>query len=183
METRRIIKMKPDFPCRLREIRKAKKMTTVALARASGISQDKIIHIEIGKGEGKPSTHLKLAKALGVSLDEYFGFTTLEPTSTEPETILADSTVTVDQLAPLPGTEITIKRVILTKPREFNLTRYLNARKPVLFYLAQGEAKIWIHEKEHLLKSGENLSLSLPGKVRLQNLLSNQQLTLLLVQP
>ncbi len=183
METRRHIKMKPDFPCRLREIRKSQGKSIVGLARVSGVSQDKIIHIEIGKGEGKPSTHLKLAKGLGVSLDEYFGFTALEPVSKEPETILADSTVMVDQLAPLPGSEITIKRVILTKPREFNLTRYLHPKKPVLFYLVQGEAKLWIHQKENLLKAGENLSLSLPGKVRLQNLLSNQQLTLLVVQP
>jgi len=182
MEKRGKAKGRSDFPCRLREIRKTQGKSIVALARASGISQDKIIHIEIGKGEGKPSTHLKLAKALGISLDEYFGFTTLEPKTQEPEVLTSDSTVTIEQLAPLPDSEISIKRVVLSKQRELHLTRYLNPKKAVFFYVVQGEAKLWIHQKEGFLKSGENLSLSLPGKVCLENP-SNLPLTLLVIQP
>ncbi len=96
--------------------------------------------------------------------------------------ITLDSGMTVEQLAPLPDSEISIKRVILSGQKEFGLTRYLNPKKPVFFYMASGESKLWTHRKDSLLKSGESLGLSLPGKVRVENL-SNLPLTLLVIQP
>lgn len=170
-KTKRTKSESAAFPCRLREIRKVRGYSVVSLAHEAGVAQDKILYIETKRGEGQPLTHIKLAKALGVSMDEYFGFPTLEPVSAnEPELVASDPGVTVEQLAPMPGSAVTVKRIQVAAQKQSNLTRYLDPKRPIFFYLAQGEAKIWLFQKEHLLRPGDHLGLSLPGKVRLENL-------------
>ena len=82
------------------------------LARDTGVPPSKIHYIELKRGEGQPSTHIKPARALEVSLDEYFGFPTLEPISAkEPEIIKSEPEVTVEQLPPIPRSELSVKRI------------------------------------------------------------------------
>lgn len=166
-------KKKLEFPCRLRELRKSQGKSVVGLAHDAGVKMDKIIYIERGVGEGQLSTHLKLAKALGVSLDEYLGFPSLRPvTGKKPEVILSDSNVTVEQLASVPGSAISVKRILLNPKKVSELTGYLDFKKFAFFYLAQGEAKIKIGGSEYLLKAGDHATALIPVKIRLENVSS-----------
>jgi putative transcriptional regulator len=63
---------KVEFKNRIREIRKQRGLRQVDLARIVGVFQSEISEIECGKR--KPSIYLakKIAKALGVSLDDLF---------------------------------------------------------------------------------------------------------------
>ena len=55
---------------KLKEIRKRKALSQRDLADQSGITHATICRIEIGKQKPNPSTHRKLAKALGVDPSE-----------------------------------------------------------------------------------------------------------------
>jgi transcriptional regulator with XRE-family HTH domain len=86
----------------------------VGLTHETGVDKYQIIHIEQGRGEGRVSTHLKLAQALGVSLDEYFGFGMFQPIPKERNRFVQSrSSATVETLAPLPGSPLSIKRIHL----------------------------------------------------------------------
>ena len=54
---------------RLKEIRKARKLSVLALAELSGVPRRTIQELEV-RNDGRVSTMIKLADALGVSLDE-----------------------------------------------------------------------------------------------------------------
>jgi putative transcriptional regulator len=64
--------VKVEFKNRIREVRKKKGLKQVDLARIVGVFQSEISEIECGRR--KPSIYLakKIAKALGVSLDDLF---------------------------------------------------------------------------------------------------------------
>ena len=64
--------VKVNFKSRIREIRRQKGLRQVDLARMVGVFQSEISEIECGKRV--PSVYLakKIAKALGVSLDDLF---------------------------------------------------------------------------------------------------------------
>lgn len=181
-KTKRTKKASPEFPCRLREIRKAQGKSVVGLAHETGLPPDKIHYIELKRGEGAPSTHIKLARALEVSLDEYFGFPTLEPVSGKgPEVIKSDPAITVEELPPLSRSELNVKRIHLAPNKTFDLTRYLDPRKPAFFYLTQAQGKIWINREEHSLLVGSSLGLSIPAKVKIENI-TPVPLVLLVIQ-
>ena len=65
-----MIKIKPEN--RIREVRKQRGMKQAVLAEKVGIFQSEISEIE--SGERKPNVYLakRIARALGVSLDEIF---------------------------------------------------------------------------------------------------------------
>lgn len=171
----------PPSKCRLREIRKMRGLSITQLAHESGVPANSIIYIELGRGEGLPSTNLKLAKTLEVSLDEYFGV--LKPyEAKEPEIILSKPHFTVEQISPLPGSELSLKRVHLMGRNQYELTLYLNPKKPVVFYLIQGDARLEINKEDYPMKAGDHLSLSRPGNIIIENL-TNLTLTLLVTQP
>lgn len=53
----------------LKKFRESKKMSQASLAKASGIAQSTVCYIETGQKNPSIRTTLKLAEALGVSLD------------------------------------------------------------------------------------------------------------------
>jgi transcriptional regulator with XRE-family HTH domain len=59
----------------LRHIRTMRGMNQVDLARASGVAQNTISEIELGKREARPGTLKKLADALGVGIADLLGNT------------------------------------------------------------------------------------------------------------
>lgn len=59
----------------LRRIRTMRGMNQVDLARASGVAQNTISEIELGKREARPGTLKKLADALGVGIADLLGDT------------------------------------------------------------------------------------------------------------
>jgi transcriptional regulator with XRE-family HTH domain len=56
----------------LRHIRTMRGMNQVDLAKASGVAQNTISEIELGKREARPGTLKKLADALGVEIADFF---------------------------------------------------------------------------------------------------------------
>lgn len=60
----------PTLGKRLRELREAKELTLVALGELAGMGYQEIARIERGEREPTWTTALRLADALGVSLDE-----------------------------------------------------------------------------------------------------------------
>lgn len=57
---------------RVREIRKAKKITLVELSKQTGIAQATLSRIETGTMTGTVESHRKIAEALGLSLAELY---------------------------------------------------------------------------------------------------------------
>lgn len=168
--------------CRLREIRDLRQKSIVALAHESGVDSLAIIHIEQGRGEGRPSAHLKLAEALGVSLDEYFGYGTFRPVTGEGDRVThSGPSGAVEELRSLPRSPLSVKRIHLAPRKSLDLTRELDSAKPIFFYLVQGEGKVWRGKTWHALKPGEHFGVHLPGRVRLENT-SSVPSTFLLIQ-
>jgi transcriptional regulator with XRE-family HTH domain len=56
----------------LRHIRTMRGMNQVELAKASGVAQNTISEIELGKRQARPETLKKLAEALGVEIGAFF---------------------------------------------------------------------------------------------------------------
>jgi transcriptional regulator with XRE-family HTH domain len=56
----------------LRRIRTLRGMNQVDLAKASGVAQNTISEIELGKRQARPETLKKLADALGVEIASFF---------------------------------------------------------------------------------------------------------------
>jgi transcriptional regulator with XRE-family HTH domain len=56
----------------LRRVRTMRGMNQVDLARASGVAQNTISEIELGKREARPATLRKLARALDVEIADFF---------------------------------------------------------------------------------------------------------------
>ena len=134
----------------------------VDLAHDAGVPLEKIGRIERGDGEGKPSTHLRLAEALGVSLDEYFGRGLAEASKKEPERITSDSSATVEQLASLPGVEMSIKRIHLLPHKSLLTAKYLIPKRPVFFYALQGDLTLQAEKEADVSKPSEYLGFSRP---------------------
>jgi transcriptional regulator with XRE-family HTH domain len=71
------MKLEP-FSQRLTRLRKARGFTQLELARITGISRRAIAHYEtVGKAP-RPDPVIRLAKGLGVSIDELLGFKTTQ---------------------------------------------------------------------------------------------------------
>lgn len=58
---------------RLAEIRRARGLTMVELARQSGVTQQAISLIESGQRDSNANTLYRLSRALGVTMDELYG--------------------------------------------------------------------------------------------------------------
>ena len=85
----------------LRHIRTMRGMNQVDLAKASGVAQNTISEIELGKREARPGTLKKLAHALGVEIADFFEDT--HPSGQSPQPPL--------EIPELPGLKPTRERV------------------------------------------------------------------------
>lgn len=55
---------------KLRQLKEERGISTKELAKLTGLTQQMINFMELGKRKGSVETNIKLAKVLGVSLDE-----------------------------------------------------------------------------------------------------------------
>ena len=55
---------------KLRQLKEESGLSTKELAKLTGLTQQMINFMELGKRKGSVETNIKLAKVLGVSLDE-----------------------------------------------------------------------------------------------------------------
>lgn len=63
---------------RVRELRRAKRLTQIELAEKAGVSRDALVRLELGQRKSRASTIQKIAVALGVDAD---AFGVKEPTA------------------------------------------------------------------------------------------------------
>jgi len=170
-------------PSRLREIRKAQGKSVVGLAHDAGLHPEHLRSIESGRVTGHVSIHMRLAKALGVSLDEYFGFGAVDLLTGGGEILKSDPHLTVEKLASPQDAGLRVHRIQIGPHKTSDLTHYLAPEKPSLFYLAQGaEANVRVFEKAYSIAWGEHFWLPRPAKLRIENP-GTLPLIFLLIQP
>jgi transcriptional regulator with XRE-family HTH domain/uncharacterized protein (DUF433 family) len=56
---------------RVREVRRAKRLTQIELAEKAGVSRDALVRLELGQRKSRASTIQKIAEALGVDADAF----------------------------------------------------------------------------------------------------------------
>lgn len=56
---------------RVREVRRAKRLTQIELAEKAGVSRDALVRLELGQRKSRASTIRKVAEALGVDADAF----------------------------------------------------------------------------------------------------------------
>ncbi len=166
---RRLRRKKAGIECGLREIRHAQDMTMMELSKKSGVPLFKIGYIERRMGEGDTSVHLKLAKALGVSLDEYFGLHPEEPLiHKEPVRVESRSGLIVEELPYGSSSERRKVMRIKLSPKK-TLLPILCLKTPTLIYIPEGKASLLVEGKPHILKRGEFLGLSQANQLQITN--------------
>ena len=144
--------------CRLEQIREAQKKSMAQLAEESGVHRNLIANIEMGAQEGITSNHLKLIKTLGVSADEYFDLISSQVLAEDkPDIVDSRKGFTVELFPTIEGT---VKRIQIAPGESLALKPYLDAQKPVFFYVVQGEIKF--QRKDETYEQGPGAALSFP---------------------
>lgn len=77
--------MPTRFGERLRELREAKGVTAYRLAQLAGVSRQTLSSIEVGRADPSWDTAIRVARALGISLDELAGDDVELPSAEEPK--------------------------------------------------------------------------------------------------
>lgn len=144
--------------CRLEEIREAQRKSIVRLSEESGVHRNLIARIEDGAQEGSTANHLKLIKTLGVSADEYFSFISSKAVvEDKPDIVDSRKGFTVELFPTIEGT---VKRIQIAPGESLAPKPYLDAQKPVFFYVIQGEIKF--QRKNETYEQGPGAALSFP---------------------
>jgi len=148
---------------KIRELRKAKKITLVELAKITGVAQASLSRIETGIMAGTVDSHRKISEALGSSIAElYEGLDTRhaniiasEP-SQEKITILANN-VTQELLT----SGISKKKIVPTlytlAPGTQTNTENLERNVERFLWIVEGELTVMIDENEYTLKKGHSI--------------------------
>jgi len=159
---------------RIREIRKAKKITLVELAELTGVAQATLSRIETGVMIGTIDSHQKIAKALGLSvaelysgMDERIQNVTYQGKAERTPTTLFNGKIRCELL-----TSQALKRKIspyvltLENSTETDLEK-LEAGVEKFIYVLEGEVLIRVDKKEFPLKDSETLyfEASLPHQI------------------
>lgn len=117
---------------RLRELRKAKKMTTTELGEVMGVANQTITHYELGDRKPTPEMLIKLANFFNVSVDYLIGHNAITPeerAAGATETIKKSITPKEDELLylfrclsdPLQDSLLSVARTLSGQPGESNL--------------------------------------------------------------
>ena len=162
---------RPDLPlCRLQEIREIQKKSIRQLAEEAGVHRNQIASIEMGAQEGIASNHLKLIRALGVSADEYFGLISTKSTPEDtPDIVDSRKGFTVELF---PTAQGNVKRIQISPAESVSFKRYLDAQKPVFFYVAQGEIRFQRNQEIYEQGPGAGLSFPRAGNIAIKNVSS-----------
>lgn len=159
---------------RVRELRKAKKITLIELAELTGVAQATLSRIETGVMIGTVDSHQKIAKALGLSLaelysgvDERIQDITYQGKAERTPTTLFNGKVRCEVL-----TSQAMKRkmtpVLLTIDSGAETeAEKLDAGIEKFLYAIDGEITAKVEKKEFTLKEGETLyfEASLPHQL------------------
>ncbi len=159
---------------RIRNVRKAKKVTLVDLSKQTGIAQATLSRIETGRMLGTVESHGKIAEALGLGLAELYAPLDRryeEVAHTKKETTrkvvhqargcqieLLTQEVTKKKITPLLATLAGNSRTA-TEQNERGVEKFV--------WVLEGELDVTIEKETHSLKSGETLyfDASLPHRL------------------
>lgn len=155
---------------KIRDIRKAKKITLVELAKITGVAQASLSRIETGIMTGTVESHRKISEALGISLAELYedlDSRTREVSHTKPNeeniTVL-NSDVSLEVLT----TNTSVKKIVpvlyALKPGGKTRTEKLERGVERFYWVLDGEISITIDDGQYYLsaKNSVYFDASLP---------------------
>ena len=159
---------------RVREIRKAKKITLVELSKQTGIAQATLSRIETGTMIGTVESHRKIAEALGLGLAELYA-----PLDRRYQEIVHAKKETPRKVmhqgrglqVELLSQEVTKKKItplFVTLSGNSKTSQEQNDRGVEKFiWVLDGEVEVTLEKETYLLKEGETLyfDASLPHRL------------------
>ena len=178
---------------RLRQIRKAQKITLVELSKAAGVDPAVISRIETGVMTGTLECHLKLATALGVKLTELYAG--IEEARTKDAVTVQGPGTGADVYVHEAGkssmalltTEVLKKKLmpVLVTIEPGGRTHQEEARVGTekFLYVLEGSLEAKIGQQTHTLKRGSSLYFDASLPHRLENLGSHTAKYLTVVTP
>lgn len=159
---------------KIRQIRKAKKLTLVEIAEKTNVAQATLSRIETGAMIGTVESHQKIADVLGVSLAELYAGadTRLEKTAhlkqDETRKVTHHSKNCQVELLVQESSKKKITPLLVTLQPGAELGQEKNEHGVEKFiYALEGEFKVRVDKEEYTLKPGETLyfEASLPHQI------------------
>lgn len=155
--------MLKDLGKRIRELRKARKVTLVEMAEKTGVAQATLSRIETGTMTGTVESHERIAEVLGLGLAElYTGvdhrYADIGHLQKKDSVITKHSTGYRIELLTQESSKKKITPLLITIHPNESLPAEKNERGVEKFlYLLSGSIAVKIEEKEYFLKSEESL--------------------------
>ena len=159
---------------RMRELRKAKKITLVELSKQTGIAQATLSRIETGTMVGTVESHRKIAEALGLGLAELYApldrrYQEIIHTKKEaPRKVTHQSRGYQTELLSQEVTKKKITPLFLTLSGNARTAQEQNDRGVEKFlWVLEGEVDVVLEKETYPLKTGETLyfDASLPHRI------------------
>lgn len=175
---------------RIRELRKAKKVTLVELSKQTGVAQATLSRIETGTMIGTVESHRKIAEALGYSLAELYGpldrrYEEIVHTKKEaPRKVLHQGQGCTQELLTQQVTKKKITPLLLTLLGNAKTANEQNERGVEKFvWVLDGEIQASVEKETYPLKEGETLYFDASLPHRLVNPKSKTAKVFLAVSP
>lgn len=149
---------------KIRELRKAKKVTLVELSQITGVAQATLSRIETGIMRGTVESHEKIARSLGLTLAEFYGSLDdrvdkvihLEESKRSPITVRSGKVRC--ELLTHEAMKKKITPLLLTlEPKAETDVEKLELGVEKFYFILEGEVTVKIEKKEFVLKEGETL--------------------------
>jgi len=149
---------------RIREARKAKKITLVELSNLTGVAQATLSRIETGVMTGTVDSHQRVAKALGLSLaelysgiDERLQTVAYQPKAERPSVTIYSGKIRREILTQQAEKKKITPFLLTLEPGSETETEKLEAGIEKFFYVLEGEITARIEKKDFTLKEGDTL--------------------------
>jgi transcriptional regulator with XRE-family HTH domain len=148
---------------KIRDIRKAKKITLVELAKQTGVAQASLSRIETGIMTGTVESHKKIAEALGISIaDLYIGLDSRLAEIIHSEPAKESVTLLNDDLKlEVLTTNASNKKIVPTlytiNPGKQTQIENLERGVERFYWVVSGEVTVVIDKKEYILKNKHSL--------------------------
>lgn len=159
---------------KIRELRKAKKITLVELSQVTGVAQATLSRIETGIMRGTVESHEKIARALGLTLAEFYASLddradkAIHQDDSKRNPITLRSGKIRCELLTHEAMKKKITPLLLTlEPRVETDSEKLELGVEKFYFVLEGEVTAKIDKKEFILKEGETLyfDASLPHQL------------------
>ena len=149
---------------KIRELRKDKKITLVELSQMTGVAQATLSRIETGIMRGTVESHDKIARALGLTLSEFYGSLDdrVDKVIHQEESKRSPVTLRSGKVRCELLTHEAMKKKITPLLLTLEPKAETDAEKSELgvekfYFILEGEVNVKIEKKEFILKEGETL--------------------------